>query len=71
MTRYSKTTILVGGVLEFKLEMYTEHNHSTLYNEIGDCVFDGYFCEAEQVKKGEIERLVALADSMGMKAEII
>ena len=70
MRRCTETTIVIGGVLEQKLVMYTENNHSTLYNELDECIFDGYFCEAVQRKNQEVARMIALAESMGLTAEV-
>ena len=70
MRRYTETTIVIGGVLEQKLVMYTENNHSTFYNELDECIFDGYFCEAVQRKNQEVARMIALAESMGLTAEV-
>jgi hypothetical protein len=71
MRRCSETVILVGGVLRQTLTMYTENNHSTIYNELDECLFDGYFCEAVKVKDQEIAKRISLAKEMGLTAEII
>lgn len=71
MTRYTCTTVKIGGALEFRVEMWTTHNHSTIFNEMNDCLFDGDYLEACTKYKEEVKNLLELAKSYGIEYEVI
>lgn len=70
MKHYSKTVVKVGGLLEFKVESWTEHNHMSVYSD-DTPIFDGYACEGNKAIKAEIQRICDIAKANGLEAEII
>lgn len=70
MRHYSKTVVRVGGLLEFKIESWTEHNHMSVYSD-NNPLFDGYACEGTKAIEAEIQRICDIAKSHGFEAEII
>ena len=70
MRSYYFEKVKVGGLLEFKVEMWREHGHATVYSN-GEFLFDGYAPEASKHFRSEVERLCQVAESYGFPYEII
>ena len=70
MKTYNKTIIKVGGILEFKVERWTEHNHMTVYSD-NEPIFDGDKCQGVKAIEKEIQRICDIAKQHGFEAEII
>ena len=70
MRRYRATVVKIGKVLEFMVEMWTENNHSTIFNELGECLFDGYFCDAYVKYNEQVENLIKMAEKSKMPYEV-
>ena len=71
MRTYKGTTVKVGGVLELKVQMWTEHNHSTIFDEMGRCLFDGYSLEAYKRFDEAVGEIIKNANACGLGYEII
>jgi hypothetical protein len=70
MRSYYSEKVKVGGLLEFKVEMWREHGHAMVYSN-DEPLFDGYAPEANKRFRSEVERLCKVAESHGFSYEII
>ena len=70
MRSYYKVTVRTAGIIDYDIESWSEHNHSSVYSG-GSPLFDGYSPEAYKVIEKEIERLVNIAKQHGMTVEVI
>lgn len=69
MCSYYSEIVIVCGV-EFKVEMWREHGHATVYSN-DEPIFDGYALEASKRFDAEVERLCKVAESHGFAYKII
>ena len=60
-----KTTITVGGFIDYAVEMWDEHNHAQVWS--GETqIFDGYAPDGFKVYEQEINRIKTNAEACGL-----
>lgn len=69
MRRYYGEKVTIGGLLEYKVEMWTEHNHSCVYSN-DNPLFDGYVLEASKKFHEEVKRICENAEKYGMSWKV-
>ena len=70
MRSYHKTVVKVGGLLEFKIESWSEHGHMSVYSD-DQPLFDGDSCRGYKAIQEEIKRICDIAKANNLDAEVI
>ena len=68
--RHYTGVIVKIDCLETTVEMWSEHNHASLYRD-DVLLLDGYHPEVSLAMKREIDRLCGIAEKYGRKAEVV
>lgn len=70
MRKYYAETVKVASLFEFKVEMWSEHGHASVYSNDAP-LFDGYAPEASKRFREEVERLCKIAESYGVDYQVV
>lgn len=69
MRRYYAKKVTVAGLMEFKVEMWTEHNHSAVYS-CNEPIFDGNSFKASNIFDDEVKRICDIAERHGQSCKV-
>ena len=70
MKNYRGVKVIIGGLIEHKVEIWDEHNHCQVYSEDRP-IFDGYYLIGTRKFSEEVSRICQNAEKFGMSCEVV